>query len=285
MRKPVVFTDLDGTLLNEAYAFDSALPALALMEHHGIPLVICSSKTRSEIAFYRTRLNNNHPFISENGGGVFIPAGYFGQKVIIPENHRTTEADYEMITLGAQYADLRKALKALQKEGYAIKGFGDMSAEEVAQAMGLPIAEAELAKQRDFDEPFLYADREERIGKLFDSIKMKGLNVTKGRIYHLLGQSDKGKAVSMLIDLYKQEYGALTTVGLGDSPNDLPMLEAVDIPIVVQKADGTYDPSLTSKKLIKAKGVGPEGWNSIIKDLIPPLFLERHEKIIGKMNK
>ena len=201
-----------------------------------------------------------------------MPAGYFGQKVIIPENHRATEADYEMITLGAQYADLRRALKALQKEGYAIKGFGDMSTEEVAQAMGLPVAEAELAKQRDFDEPFLYTDSEERIGKLFDSIKMKGLNVTKGRIYHLLGQSNKGKAVSMLIDLYKQEYGALTTVGLGDSPNDIPMLQAVEIPIVVQKADGTYETGIRIPHLIKAKGIGPEGWNDVMMSLIPTLL-------------
>ena len=54
---------------------------------------------------------------------------------------------------------------------------------------------------------------------------MKGFNVTKGRIYHLLGKSDKGKAVSILIDFYKQKYSSVITIGLGDSPNDLPMLE------------------------------------------------------------
>ena len=272
MAKPLIFSDLDGTLLDESYSFEGALSALALIERHKMPLIICSSKTRSEIEFYRTRLNNNHPFISENGGGIFIPRGYFGPNAIAPEHHLTTEPKYDMIRLGAQYSDLRKALKTLQKEGYKIKGFGDMSAESVAWAMGLTIEEAEMAKQREFDEPFLCGDREENIENLFDSIKMKGFNVTKGRIYHLLGKSDKGKAVSILIDLYKQKYGSVITIGLGDSPNDAPMLNEVDIPIVIQKPDGTYDTLMTNPKFIKANGIGPEGWNNSMLSLIPQLL-------------
>jgi len=274
MKNIIIFTDLDGTLLDKTYSYDSALPALTLIEKYKIPLVICSSKTRSEIELYRAKLNNDHPFICENGGGVFITIGYFGPNVIIPAHHRALNNQYDVITLGANYSGLREALIKLRKEGFLIKGFGDMSAEEIAQVMGLSIAEAEMAKQRDFDEPFLYADREENIEDLFDSIKMKGLNVTKGRIYHLLGQSDKGKAVSVLSDLYRQQLGITTTVGLGDSPNDKPMLDVVDIPIIVQKPDGSYDPVLmTIPKITRAKGVGPEGWNRIIIELFPSLLL------------
>ena len=108
------------------------------------------------------------------------------EDVIISENHPTTEANYDVIRLGAQYADLRETLKALQKEGYAIKGFGDMSAEEVAQAMGLSVKEAKMAKRETSMSLFLQR-QEEKSRSLFDSIKMKGFNVTKGRIYHLLG--------------------------------------------------------------------------------------------------
>src|SRR5215211_6339369 len=74
----VVFSDLDGTLLDhETYAFDAARPALDRVERDGIPLVLCSSKTRAEIEPLRAELRNRHPFVSENGGAVFIPAGYF----------------------------------------------------------------------------------------------------------------------------------------------------------------------------------------------------------------
>lgn len=275
MKNIIIFTDLDGTLLSEAYSFDSALPALALIDQHRIPLVICSSKTRSEIEIFRARLNNNHPFISENGGGVFIPRGYFGPNVVIPGSNKATEADYELIRLGAQYKDLRKTLIDLQKEGFSIEGFGDMTAEEVAKAMGLTIEEAKMAKQRDFDEPFFFEGKEGEIENLFDSIRAKGFNVTKGKIYHLLGQSDKGRAVSFLIDLYRQKLDAIVTVGLGDSPNDIPMLAAVDVPVAVQKPDGSHDLLLKIPKLFRAQGIGPEGWNNIVKELIPQLISER----------
>jgi len=268
----IIFTDLDGTLLDKKYSYESALPALALIESHKIPLVLCSSKTRSEIEFYRTKLNNDHPFICENGGGIFIPIGYFGPNVVIPDHHRALNNQYDVITLGANYPDLRETLVRLQEEGFSIKGFGDMSVEEISQAMGLTIREAKMAQQRDFDEPFFYEDEEQKIADLLSSVKQKGLTLTKGRIYHLLGQSDKGMAVSILIDLYKQKFGAVTTLGIGDSQNDLPMMEKVDIPIVLQKPDGTYDESIAAPKLIKAKGIGPSGWNDAMISLIPELL-------------
>jgi mannosyl-3-phosphoglycerate phosphatase len=81
-----------------------------------------------------------------------------------------------------------------------------------------------------------------------------------GRFYHLIGNSDKGKAVLLLRDLYGQKSTNLKTVALGDSLNDLPMLKAVDYPILVQKPDGSYDPSVKLDNLILAPGSGPKGW-------------------------
>jgi len=81
-------------------------------------LIICSSKTREEIEYYRKKLDNQHPFISENGGGIFIPKGYFEFTVHSPQFTVTDEAGYHVIRLGAKYSDLRKAIKELQQEGF-----------------------------------------------------------------------------------------------------------------------------------------------------------------------
>ncbi len=55
--KLVIFTDLDGTLLDrDTYSFEPALPALRLIRQKDIPLVLSSSKTRAEIEFYRERI-------------------------------------------------------------------------------------------------------------------------------------------------------------------------------------------------------------------------------------
>lgn len=271
--KPVLFTDLDGTLLDGSYSFDRALPALNLIDRMRIPLIFCSSKTRVEIEFYRTLLKNDHPFISENGGGIFIPIGYFGPNPIVQEHVPERDSRYDLIRLGAHYGDLRKAFAILRAEGFAVKGFGDMSAEEIGDAMGLPLEQAEMAKERDFDEPFFYMGKEEEAYLLFDAIKEKGLRVTRGNIHHLLGQSDKGKGVSILCNLYRRKRGSVTTIAIGDSPNDLPMLKAVDIAVIVQKPDGTYDPLLSAVNPIKANGIGPVGWNSVITELLTSLSL------------
>ena len=82
----LVFTDLDGTLLDhESYSFEPALPALAVLKEKNIPLVLCTSKTRAEIELFRIQLKNIHPFISENGGAIFVPKGnYFPQSLTLP---------------------------------------------------------------------------------------------------------------------------------------------------------------------------------------------------------
>ena len=265
--KPVIFTDLDGTLLDHStYSFEKALPALRMLKEKQIPVVICSSKTRREIEYYRKLLGNEDPFISENGGGIFIPKDYFGLSVRDFGFPVIEESNYLTIRLGARYTDLRKAILELQAEGFVVKGFGDMDIEEISAVTGLTLEEAEMAKERDFDEPFL-PDGNTDIAGLLQAIEAKGFHVTQGRFHHILGDSDKGKAVGILIELYKKSSKGVVTVAIGDGLNDMSMFEKVDYPVIVREPDGNYDPRITVPKLIKADGIGPEGWNKAIAQL------------------
>lgn len=266
-KKTIIFTDLDSTLLDHyTYSFEKALPALTLLKEKNIPLIICSSKTRKEIEYYRELLNNKDPFVSENGGGIFIPKGYFkfrDSRFKLEEDGR-----YKTLRLGAKYSDLRKAIIELKNEGFDIKGFGDMTVEELADIAGLSLEEAKMAKERDFDEPFIFNGNDVDLKRLFESINKKGFKYTKGRFFHILGNSDKGKAVEILIELYRKEYKKITTIAIGDSPNDIPMLERVNYPVVVQKPDGSYDQEIKIPHLLRADGIGPEGWNKSIISLL-----------------
>ncbi|MDA8214661.1 MAG: HAD-IIB family hydrolase [Nitrospiraceae bacterium] len=276
MKKLIIFTDLDGTLLDHyTYSFDRALSALQLLKQKNIPLIICSSKTRKEIEYYRRKLDNHHPFISENGGGIFIPQKYFEFGVMSSELRVIDESDYQIISLGAKYSDLRKAIMELQKEGFDVKGFGDMTAEELADIANMRIDEAGMAKERDFDEPFIFDGSETDEQRLLETIIAKGFNFTQGRFFHILGDSNKGKAVSILIDIYKRKFGEIITIAIGDSPNDIPMLEKVDYPVIVQKPDGSYDQRIKVPNIIKADGIGPDGWNKAISKVIVIPRLDR----------
>lgn len=274
MKQLVVFTDLDGTMLAaDTYSFAGARPALRLLKEKEIPLVICSSKTKREIEYYRRKLDNGHPFASENGGGIFIPTAYFDLSAHGARLTITSKEGYQVIRLGAEYSDLRKALKELQAEGFQIRGFGDMESEEIAVITGMTVEDAEMAKERDFDEPFIVTENRPPMQELIDAIHAKGFHWTEGKFLHLLGDSNKGKAVSVLIDFYREKFGAVKTVAVGDGPNDIPMLERVDYPVVVQGRDGSYDPRITLPNIVRASGIGPEGWNRAIIELLESLHL------------
>jgi len=259
----VIFTDLDGTLLHpRTYSFEEAKPALDIIRSRGIPLVLCSSKTRAEIEAYRKRLNNGHPFISENGGAIFVPTGYFPFAV-----EGEARGAYIASILGAPYDTIRKEFIHLRENlKTAVKGFGDMTVREVAELTGLAVEEAVLAKEREFDEPFVFESKPD--SGFLKAIEEEGLRWTRGRLYHIMGESDKGNAVRMLKTWYEREHGKIVSIGLGDGLNDLPLLNAVDHPVLVRKEDASYEEGISMTNLIKADGIGPEGWNRAVMRLL-----------------
>ena len=262
----LVFTDLDGTLLDrDNYSFASALPAITILKEKNVPLIFCTSKTRAEIEEIQLQLDSIHPFISENGGALFIPKGYFSHRF-----HFTREnSHYLIVELGTPYPKLREVLNQMNTLfPEKLRGLGDLTPKEVADFCGLSLSQATLAKKREYDEPFILED--ESLEDALEEIAIRShLQINRGgRFYHLIGNSDKGKAVLQLRDLYGQKSTNLKTVALGDSLNDLPMLKAVEYPILVQKPDGSYDPSVKLDNLILAPGSGPSGWCEALLKLV-----------------
>jgi mannosyl-3-phosphoglycerate phosphatase len=266
----VIFTDLDGTLLDhKTYTFTEALPALQLVTQRGIPLVFCSSKTRAEIEYWRKKLENLHPFISENGGGIFIPVSYFSADqigAVWPKTEMINEDS--VLVLGKPYSLLRTVMQKLRRVGFAIRGFGDMTVAEVAETTGLSLEQAKLAKKREFDETFIFSGNPEEFAELLAFVREEGLRCSQGKFHHLMGDNDKGKAVEILKSLYQRKFGDIVTIGLGDSPVDFPMLEKVDYPILVQNDKGEHHRGITLPNLMRVEGIGPEGWNKAVLMLI-----------------
>lgn len=244
--KIVIFTDLDGTLLDEKYDYQNVKPVIDQLLVLNVAIVFCSSKTRAEIEFYRKKMGIDDPFISENGSAIFIPRGYFRSKY----TYTRQTSDYDLIELGAAYAIVREKLElAKKKSATKIIGFGDMTEEEIAKDSGLPLELARLAKRREYDEPFRIIEGEEK--DILDIIIEEGFRYAKGEKYfHMLGNTNKGKAVAILKGLYVKRFRKLITYGIGDSPNDLPMLEMVDRPIFVRKTSREYNRETVWKSLV-----------------------------------
>jgi len=259
----MIITDLDGTLLDSrTYSFKEAASALDLIKRAELPLILCSSKTRAELEVFRERLHNQHPFISENGGGIFIPEGYFPFPV-----EGGTRNGYRVISLGMPYARIREQFTRLRdKLQIPVTGFGDMTPAEVAELTGLTFDEAVLAKQRDYGEPFVFPGAPDE--RLLLAIEAAGLRWTQGRLFHIMGNHHKGKAVAVLRQLVERAKGPVTLVGLGDGLNDLPFLLAVDRPVLIRKEDGSHDPRINIPGLYRTQKVGPAGWNEAVLKLL-----------------
>jgi mannosyl-3-phosphoglycerate phosphatase len=261
--KQVIFTDLDGTLLDsQTYSYRKSLAAINRLNQKGIPIIFCSAKTRAEQEVYRRELGLAHPFIVENGGAVFIPRAYFP----FPFGYHKTVDDLLTIELAIPHSRVRKLLAKIGKEnGFRFKGFGDMSAAEVAEITGLSLEFARLAKEREYDEPVEFdSSGEKDLSDFLAKLREAGLDWSYGgRLCHVAGGGGKGKAVEILSGLYHRMWGEIRTVGLGNGLNDLPMLSQVDIPILVQKRDHSWE-DINLPRLRKVQGVGPEGWSKAI---------------------
>ena len=247
MNRLTIFTDLDGTLLDPRTArWEAAEPALRRLRGLGVPLVLCTSKTRAEVLPLREELGLRHPFVVENGGAIYIPRNYF--PFALPTAR--VEAGFQVLELGQRYQTLVRALdEAAKTSGVTVRGFSHMSDKEVAQLCGLNLTAARRARQREFDEPFrLEKATSQQQERFWRWLQQRGLRWREsGPFFHLMGDNDRGRAVSRLAELFRQQYGQVRTVGLGDSSHDLDFLAVVDLPVLVAQPDGRHDSDVRAK--------------------------------------
>lgn len=265
----LVFTDLDGSFLNhDDYSFEDALPSLARLRKAQIPLIFVTSKTRREVEPLQNELGIREPFIVENGGGIFFPRQYRGFYLA---GDWLEQDDAVVLSLGLPYERIRRFFATL-KSRFKITGYGDLSPEEVAGLTGLSVAEADLAKAREFSEPFL-PEFPGDLPELESLAAQEDMKIFRGgRFFHLVGiRQDKGAAVRIVRDIYRRNgYEDQVAVGIGDSENDLPLLREVDIPVLIPHPERGYLP-LSLPGLVKARKPGSRGWNEAVGRILDEL--------------
>ncbi|MBI3129801.1 MAG: HAD-IIB family hydrolase [Acidobacteria bacterium] len=249
MAKLVIFTDLDGTLLEEgSQAAGQSREALLELEGLGVPLIFASAKTQAEILQIQTRLKVKAPFIAENGSAVFIPKGYFPFGF---QSDRSTSTHW-VIEMGTPYRELRRFLSEVPPiPGLTIQGFGDMGIEEVGSLTGLGPAAAARAMAREYDETLVLDGPAEAIGRFEALARSRGLRVTHGgAFHHILGNCDKGLAALVLCSLFVRRHGRIFSAALGNAKNDLPLLAAVNLPVLLGGKIRVKDDFRSSEKLL-----------------------------------
>jgi mannosyl-3-phosphoglycerate phosphatase len=258
----VVFTDLDGTLLDrETYSFQHAAPALHCLQERHIPVVLVTSKTFVEVEAWRSQLGNFSPFVVENGAAIFSPEG----NPPLPRGASQRYGHYDMVELGVAYRSLTRSLKnAARESGCHVRGFGDMTAHEISQRCSLPPDQAISAKTRQYDEPFELVKG--NIENLRAAVERRNLRLTRGgRFFHITGKNDKADGVAILIEGYYR-LGSIRTIGIGDGPNDVRFLNLVDYPVLLDSPLKNDLRRLVPRARIAP--AGPRGWNESVLDIL-----------------
>jgi mannosyl-3-phosphoglycerate phosphatase len=262
----VIFTDLDGTLLDhDTYNYAKAEPCLNYIKSQSIPLIYTSSKTAVEIEDLCKQTNFNHPFISENGGLLSIPENYFSK-------YDSTHNKYNKTIIGKTRTEINNVLNTLTSS-YKFKRFSDMSTEELIDHTGLEKQQAIYANQRDCTEPLLWLDEDIKLNSFKNKLIKHSLRlVSGGRFHHVMGKHDKATTMTLLIKQFEKACGnQVTSIALGDSPNDLEMLLNANHGIAIPNPHAPRMCVDNHASLNYAEKAGPQGWNDTLLALLKEL--------------
>lgn len=254
----IVFSDLDGTLLDHAsYSWQAAAPALDALKQRGIPLILASSKTSAEIAELRAEMGFADCLaIVENGAGLLEPEG------------ADAGSDDDAV-----HRRLIAALDALPPRLRGqFSGFSDWSVDEVAARTGLAPESAAKAAMRRFSEPGLWSGSAEERAEFETLLADRGVTARQGGRYLTLSfGASKADRMREIAARYAAGDEWPRAVALGDAPNDIEMLETADIGVIVANPHGAALPELDGEKagrIIRTGKPGPEGWNESVLRII-----------------
>ncbi len=247
----LVFTDLDGSLIeHETYSMEPAKPALAELARRGVTPIFASSKTAIEIMAIQHANGISAPFICENGGAMYDSSGNVLTAFGLPRKNWLKNVHHLRGRMSVEF-----------------NGFSDWPVEKIAELTGLSLGDAEKAQNREFTEPMLWHDTQTNF-QLFQKELQKLSLITQegGRFISIQGQFDKGKGMRWWQARYSEPRPFL--VALGDSPNDLSLLNAADVAVVIKSDKSDQLDSLGPATVIHTNIPGPAGWNEGIKQFL-----------------
>jgi hypothetical protein len=191
--------------------FDDFSIALA---HANVPCVWVTCRTRTQIDDPFRKFGHANPFIAEGGSAVYIPEDYFHLRGEKSERR----GRFLCIPVAEPQPAAAETLESLSEEtGVPVVLLRSLSPRELAQNSGLPQREAELARQRDFDELFFFAGASDSdIRRFLEEGRKRKLQLRpQGVLWSLAVGASVPDCVRHLTKLFDRAlHGHATSIGL-----------------------------------------------------------------------
>jgi predicted mannosyl-3-phosphoglycerate phosphatase (HAD superfamily) len=203
----VVYCSTDNliTMTNKALTgFADFLEGLA---EANIPVVPVTSRSRLQFDAAIRKFGFGHPFLAEGGCGVFLPEDYFHLKP--PRSMRLGR--FTCVPVASPQPAAAEMLDLIAEEtSIEVVPLRDLSPRELSQNTGLQQREAELLRQRDFDELFFFAGASDADIQRFqqEATKRKARVRPRGALWSLAVGAQLSSCMRDLSQLYQRSFRA-----------------------------------------------------------------------------
>jgi predicted mannosyl-3-phosphoglycerate phosphatase (HAD superfamily) len=246
----------------------------AALDHAGIPAVWVTNRSRLEFDAARRKHAHTHPFIAEGGSGVYLPEGYFHLR---PEK-TIRLGRFTCVPMAETLPAAANALEELSEEtNVAVVALSSLSPRELAQNTGLPQREAELVRQRDFDELFFFAGASEKdIQRFVQAGREKKYELRQhGVMWSLAIDASLKRCIQSLSKLYDRALRYHPTiVGIAKSEDSKELFAACDRSMLLtdgktEEASDARPPAPPGARTKRYSLHDPEVWELILEQIAP----------------
>lgn len=270
--KVIVMTDLDGTLLDHAtFQYEAVKSFMTELLDSGIRIILNSSKTQTELEYFCNGFGRKLPFISENGAAIHNPESLFDSSANGPnfcQNFGKPVSELMRIWTNNISIGLREQCLFLDETERSVQ----------ASCLGLTGEPLDRAMTRDYSKPFVFKGTDSEFKALQKKANECQLSVLRGgRVCNLSALHDKATSMHAIRDLTHSRSDEVVIIGVGDSDNDLSMLEAADVACVIPRNNQPplmVEKNKTCKRVIYASQVAPLGWQEAVEGAIAFLKTE-----------
>ena len=251
----------------------------ATLDHQGIPAVWLTSRSRLQFDDARRKNGHTHPFIAEDGCAAYLPEGYFHLKPGGKSHEKDKGATIRLgrfmcIPVAEPLPAAAEALESLSEEtGVPIVTLRSLTPRELAQNTGQPQKEAELARQRDFDDVFFFAGASEKeIQKFMAEGRERRLQFRqRGVLWSVAMGASTQRCIRELTKLYDRalRYHA-HTMGLATqelAPGLLPFCER-SILLVDRKRESSSEDQPAKLRSRQVAFDAPDVWEQLLEMIL-----------------
>jgi mannosyl-3-phosphoglycerate phosphatase len=263
----VVFLAIDSILENPGKFMAGFQEFTVGLDRAGIPLVLVTSRSRLQIDEPRRKLGHMQPFIAENGSGTFLPESYFHLRTA-----KTVRLGrFTCVPVAEVQPAAERALEALSEDsGVSVVTLRSLSPREAAQNLGVSVREADLIRQRDFEELFFFAGASDRdIARFEEAAGLRSCQLRRrAAVWSLAVRANLSQCVRDLSKLYDRalRYHA-NVLGIGTAGISAELMQACDRGWILRSAGRAFDQALGKKGSAKVRDVlfeGPDAWEEVL---------------------